>query len=106
MSDTELLNLINDALFVSYLMQAKRVFKGTQRAEGLERFLFMDLDLNIANQVYSKDDKILSHASDFELTYQEDGMLLTKDKQLLSLIELDERTKNSYIKYLQTKKSG
>lgn len=101
LSDDELLVLINEDMQVNAYDQLERNFKGKQIALGLERLAFMDLKTNMPNVCYTKDDMLLSTASDFNLKYNVDGTL-NYENETIDLIKLEELTKKSYLEYLKT----
>lgn len=100
-TDDELLDYIEERFNRNAYEQNTEniLYKGKDIALGLERLLFVDLKTNQPFVTYSENDKLKSHKSDFELTYQEDGYVKTNDGKLLTLIELNQQTKQAYWDY-------
>lgn len=102
LSDDDLFELMNDLLFVDESknqLENPRYYKGKNLALGLERLIFMDLDKNIPFVTYSKGNKLLSKESDFELTYLETGLVETKNKEIITLFDLENQIKEKYFNY-------
>ena len=80
----------------------QQLYRGKKIAHGLERLVFVDLLKKIPFTTYTKNNKLKSTVSDFELTYQENGKVLTMDNQEKTLIEIDKEVKLAYFDYYQS----
>lgn len=100
MADEELYNIVYGGIYSNaYNNATNSLFEGKKLAEGLQRLIFMDLKKNIPFVTYSKDDKLYSKVSDYELTYQSDGYVKDKNGKLETLINLDKQIKKAYYHY-------
>lgn len=101
-SETELYEIIKNDLYVNAYQDQENdqdLYRGKKIAHGLERLIFIDLLKNIPFVTYSENNKLKSTASDFELTYQENGKVLTTDNQEKTLIEVDKEVKLAYFDF-------
>ncbi len=99
LNDEELYNRLYEGLYVNPYDQKDVLFKGKKIAEGLERFLFMDLIANEPLKTYTIDNMLKSHASDFSLEYLETGYAKDKDGIEHTLMDLNTKTIKSYLSY-------
>lgn len=102
LTDEKLHHLLNEYLQVDAYkdQETKKVqFKGSHIAVGLERLIFMDLDRNIPFVTYTVGNKLKSTVSDFELTYQTNGYVLTNKGETKTLVELNCEVKLAYFNY-------
>lgn len=105
LTDDELYQVLIENLYVDAVkdQEASNVlFKGKNIAVGLQRMIFIDLDKKIPFVTYTTGNKLKSTVSDFELVYQTNGKLLTKDNEEVTLNALNNRVKIAYYEYYQT----
>lgn len=100
LSDEELYDIAYEGLYYNaYDKPQDLLFKGKDKALGLERLVFMDLDINKPFINYSKKDSLYSKSSDFKLTVLDDGYIIDKDNNRYTTIELHKLNMESYYNY-------
>ncbi|MDD2574980.1 MAG: lysophospholipid acyltransferase family protein [Acholeplasmataceae bacterium] len=105
LTDDELYKVLIDNLHVDAIQDQETsniLFKGKNIAVGLQRMIFIDLEKKIPFVTYTTGNKLKSTMSDFELIYQTNGKLLTKDNKEITLNELNNQVKIAYYEYYRT----
>lgn len=98
MSDEELYELIITSLN-SDEYNTKVKYRGKDMAVGLERLVFIDLLTKKPFQTYSKGNYLLSNDSNFKLEYLDNGKVKDQDNNISTLIEVNKRVIQSYLRY-------
>lgn len=102
LDNDELLELIKSYLEVNAYDQQKEKlvkYKGKNIAKGLERLVFMDLNVNEPFVTYTNKNELRSKVSDFKLVYDEYGYVTNEKGEVKTLIEINDEVKMSYYNY-------
>jgi len=103
LSDDELYQLIKDGLMVDCYdnkVLGEQKYVGDDLALGLERLLFVDLKTGKPFKTYTAENRLYSHDSDFTLRYDSYGYLYDQNNARYTLRQLELKTYESYIKFL------
>ncbi len=100
LNEKDLYELVYNGLYINaYDKDENLLFKGKDKALGLERLVFMDLKENVPFENFTKKNKLFSKVSDFELEVLNDGYIVDGDGNKYTTMELHEKTLISYYNY-------